>query len=226
MQFRTLRTLFILSLVALLATGCAHRRQKAFDYTAYKQSDPKSILVLPPLNSTPDIKATNSMLSFMTRPLAEAGYYVFPVAVMDETFKQNGLSTAGDIHAVPINKLQEIFGADAALYVNVTKYGSVYTVINSETVVAAEARLVDLKTGQLLWTGKASASSAEQQNNNGGGGIVGVLVSAAVKQVINSLTNESHRYAGVTSERLLATGHNGILYGPRSPQYGKGKGQQ
>jgi len=114
-----------------------------------------------------------------------------------------------------------IFGADAALYVTVTKYGSVYTVLNSEVVVAAEAKLVDLKTGTLLWDGKATASSAEQ-NNNSGGGLIGALVAAAVKQIINTSTDAAYPVAGVASGRLMsAGGSNGILYGPRSANYGK-----
>lgn len=207
-------------LPALFFVGCAHHGQP-YDYTAFKAAQPKSILVLPPLNNSPEVKATYGMLSQLSYPLAEAGYYVLPVAAVDETFKQNGLANAADIHNVSTRKLHEIFGADAALYVTVTKYGSVYTVLNSEVVVAAEARLVDLRTGTVLWDGKASASSAEQ-NNNSGGGLIGALVAAAVKQIINTSTDAAYPIAGVASGRLMsAGGSNGILYGPRSANYGK-----
>lgn len=207
-------------LPALFFVGCAHHGQP-YDYTAFKAAQPKSILVLPPLNNSPEVKATYGMLSQLSYPLAEAGYYVLPVAAVDETFKQNGLANAADIHNVGTRKLHEIFGADAALYVTVTKYGSVYTVLNSEVVVAAEARLVDLRTGTVLWDGKASASSAEQ-NNNSGGGLIGALVAAAVKQIINTSTDAAYPIAGVASGRLMsAGGSNGILYGPRSANYGK-----
>lgn len=43
--------------------------------------------------------------------------------------------------------------------------------------------LVDLASGQMLWTGTANASSAEQQNANSGG-LVGMLVQAAVNQIL------------------------------------------
>jgi hypothetical protein len=161
------------------------------------------------------------MLSQMSYPLAEAGYYVLPVAAVDETFKQNGLTSAADIHAVDVKKLREIFGADAGLYVTVTQYGSVYTVLNSQVLVSAEAKLVDLRTGDLLWKGRASASSSEQNNNNGGG-LIGALVAAAVKQIINTSTDAAYPIAGVASNRLLSAGSsNGILYGPRSVNYDK-----
>ncbi|AIA73213.1 DUF799 domain-containing protein [Pectobacterium atrosepticum] len=204
---------------ALVLTGCA--KPVPYDYTSFKQSKPKSILVLPPVNHSPDVKASYSLLSQVTYPLAESGYYVLPVAVVDETFKQNGLSTASDIHALSTAKLHQIFGADAALYLDVKEYGTSYIVINSETRVSADARLVDLRTGKLLWSGSATASSNEQQSNSNGG-IIGILVQAAVSQIADTISDKGHDVAGVTSARLLAAGHaRGMLYGPRSLQFGK-----
>lgn len=206
-----------LALAALLLGGCA--TQQAYDYTAFREARPASILVLPPLNSSPDIAATYSMMSQTTAPLAESGYYVFPVTLVDESFKQNGLTMPADIHAVPIGKLREIFGADAALYINVKQYGTSYAVIASETRVTAEARLVDLRSGNVLWSGAATASSAEGSNNNSGG-LIGMLVNAAIRQIVETISSQGHLIAGRTSARLLSAGRpNGILYGPRSPMY-------
>lgn len=213
-------TLKILGLGLLLALlgGCV-TPPPPYDYTAFKQSKPASILVMPPVNTSPDIKAGYSMLSHVTLPLAEAGYYVLPVAVVDETFKQNGVMSADEAQAIPTAKLHEIFGADSALYLEVTEYGSSYKVITSEVAVTAKAKLVDLRDGRLLWEGAARASSAENQNNNGGG-LIGMLITAAVEQVMNSLTDRGHEIAGITSARLLAGGRaNGMLLGPRSPRY-------
>jgi len=204
---------------AALMAGCATQKAAPFDYSAFKAAKPASIVVLPPVNNSPEVVAPYSVLAQVSYPLAEAGYYVLPVALVDETFKQNGLTTAADIHAVSTGKLRQIFGADAALYVTIKDYGSSYTVVRSDIIVTASARLVDLKTGAELWNGTASASSAEQ-NNNSGGGLVGALVAAAVKQIIASTTDASHPIAGVASQRLLAAGrYNGMLYGPRSDHY-------
>lgn len=208
-----------LAAAAVLLGGCAAPAKH--DYTAFRAAKPASILVLPPVNESPDVNATFSMLAQTTQPLAEGGYYVIPVTLAHETFQQNGLTNAADIHEVSVSKLKEIFGADAALYIKITRYGSTYTVLSSAAIVSAEARLVDLSTGTLLWSGRASASSDEGNNNNGGG-LAGLLVSAIVKQIMNNVTDASHTVAGITSFRLLSVGTpNGLLYGPRSPHYGK-----
>lgn len=210
----------LLLLAAALLSGCVTPTVKRPDYSAFKESKPRSIVVLPPLNESVDVKATYGFLSQATYPLAEAGYYVFPVALVDETFKQNGLTHPGDIHQVPAAKLREIFGADAALYIVVKEYGTKYLVLDSATTVAATATLVDLRSGATLWTGNARASSAENSNNSGG--LVGQLVAAAIKHIINNVQEDAaYPIAGIASQRLLsAGGQTGILYGPRSPKYG------
>ena len=189
-----------------------------YDYSAFKRDRPVSMLVLPPLNESPDVAATYGVLSQVTLPLAEAGYYVVPVALMDETFRQNGLNNAAEIQDVSAQKLREIFGADAAVYIKVKKYGSSYAVVSSETRVTIEARIVDLRSGDLLWQGSATASSSEAQGSNQGG-LLGLLVQAIVSQIASSATDASFKYAGLASQRLLYARKNGILYGPRSPNY-------
>ena len=216
-MFIPFRWIGLLALFFVLG-GCAGRQN--IDYTAFRESKPRSILVLPPLNNSPDVRATYSFLSTVTRPLAEGGYYVFPVALVDQTFRENGLTTAGEIHQVPLDKLRQIFGADATLYITVTKYGSVYMLIGSEVRVSAIAKLVDNRTGQSLWVGAATASDSEGGNNSGGG-LAGMLITALVKQVVGSIGDQGHRVARLTSQRLLSAMPNGLLYGPRSPFYGK-----
>jgi hypothetical protein len=207
------------ALVALLA-GCVSP-PPAHDYTAFKEADPHSVIILPPLNNTPEVIAPYSVMTQMVTPIAESGFYVFPVAVVEQTFKGNGLTVASDVHQVPVDKLHSIFGADSALYITVEEYGTSYVVISSETAVTVSASLVDLRTGVQLWQGKARASSAEQRNNSGGG-LVGMLVVAAINQIAETITDKGFEIAAITSNRLLSSdAYNGLLYGPRSPSYGK-----
>ncbi|MGE8376018.1 MAG: DUF799 domain-containing protein [Diaphorobacter nitroreducens] len=203
--------------VILLLSGCA--TPQPYDYSALRQAKPQSILVLPPLNQTPEVTAPAGVLSRATLPLAESGYYVLPVAVTEETFRNNGIISAQDAQELPVAKLREIFGADAALYLDVRQYGSVYSIVSSETRVTLAARLMDLRTGEQLWSGEATASSAE--NKSSSGGLVGMLVSALIDQIVETLSDRSVQIAEVANGRLLYAGRpGGLLHGPRSPKYG------
>jgi hypothetical protein len=64
-------------------------------------------------------------------------------------------------------------------------------------------------------------TSSDEGGNNSGGGLIGMLITAAVKQIIAASTDAGHPIAGIASNRLLSAGHPaGLLYGPRSPKYG------
>lgn len=202
----------IVAVAALILSGCA--KQAPYDYTAFRASKPASILVLPAKNSSPDVNAAHSLVSVVTGPLAESGYYVFPVAVVEKTFEQNGLATAADAQSVNTARLREIFNADAALYLDVTEYGAQYQVFDSVTAVRVRGRLVDLRSGKQIWSGAGYASDAQNNSNNG---VIGLLISAAVKQIASNISDKSHDIAILASASLLtADGRNGaILPGPR-----------
>jgi len=206
---------FIGSFMALVfISGCATPK----DYTAFRQHAPRSVLVLPPLNESLDIKATYGVLSTVTRPLSEMGYYVYPVAVIDQLLKENGLPTAGEMHQIPLDKIHEIIGADAVLYMTVEEYGTKYSIIDSSTIVRLLARLVDVETGNLLWNGHVDVRVSGSQNS--GGGLIGALVASAVNQVIASGTDQAHDVAAQANGRLLTTRGQGLLYGPYNPNFG------
>jgi hypothetical protein len=214
---RVLLAAFSLSLGLL--GGCA-TKPPAWDYTNFQRAKPATLLVMPPVNDAPDVKATPAVWSHATQPLSEAGYYVLPVTLVDETFRSNGVYTANDAQEVPLQKLREVFGADAAVYIKVKKYGTTYAVIASETRVEVEAHIVDLRTGDMLWKGSAMATSAEQQQSQGG--LAGLLVQALVNQIVGTATDAAFNYAGIASQRLMAAPrYNGVLPGPRSPLYGQ-----
>jgi hypothetical protein len=207
----------ITALCLLLLVGCAAPPKP--DQSDFRNSKPASVLVLPPINQSPDIRGSLTLLSTVTHPLAEAGYYVYPVALVEATFKENGLSLPDQMHEAPLSKLHSIFGADAVLYITVEKYGSSYVVVDSQTVVSVKAKLVDARNGKLLWQGQASASDAEGRDNNNG--VLGMLLTSVIHQLASNIGNPGHRIATMASFRLLSPHSGGILYGPRSPNYGK-----
>ncbi len=210
--------LWVTGMAAMLA-GCAVAPRTSYDYTAFRQSDPRSILVLMPVNSSPDVKAASSVLAQATVPLAEMGYYVFPVAVVDEMFRQNGLSDGQEIQTVPTRKLREVFGADAAMYLEVEDYGASYQVLQSVSTVTVNGRLVDLRTGGTLWEGRASGSSS---SGGDGGSPLGMLLTAVADQIANTVTDSSYDLAAEVDDLLFNVGSTGgLLYGPYHPAYGK-----
>ena len=205
--------------VAAVLAGCATPQHSNIDYSALRAARPATLLVLPPLNDSPDVKASATVWAHATRPLAEAGYYVLPVTLVNETFRQNGVTTAHDAHHIPYAKLREYFGADAGVYITVQRYGTSYAVISSQTRVDVKAEVVDLRTGQSLWKGSAFSTSGDQSS---GGSVAAILVSALVNQVVNTATDAAARHAVIANAQLFSPARrDGLLPGPRSPLYGQ-----
>ncbi|HEY7139891.1 MAG TPA: GNA1162 family protein [Methylomirabilota bacterium] len=203
----------LLAALGGLASGCA--TAKGYDYTNYRAYPPRSILVLPPVNEGTDVRATYGYLSTVTRPIAELGYYVFPVALVDQLFKENGMPTPGEMVQAPLGKIREIVGADAVLYITIKQYGTRFQLLASSTVVTAVARLVDTRTGTVLWQGRLAAEEA----SGASGSILADVIGAVLTQVINQSTDRAHGVAERANAQL-AIKDRGLLHGPYSPKYG------
>lgn len=216
-MYRVIRVVRMAAATGVLLLSACATRTPQIDYTAFRESRPRSILVMPPVNQSLDTAAVATFLATSTIPLAEAGYYVIPVTLSDQTFKQNGVTVAEEAHAIQPGRLREIFGADAALYITITRYGVSYQVLNSVVRAAASARLVDLRTGQELWSGSISEQYSNSSSNNG---LFGILLEAVVDQVVNTLSDKPYDLGKQANNRMLSAGHKGsILYGPYHSRY-------
>lgn len=201
-------------LLVFAGIGCAVEKK---DYSAFKAHRPKSILVLPAINESTSMEATYGHLSTVTFPLAEMGYYVFPVAVVDQLMKENGMPTSGEMHQISLKKAEQIFGADAVLFLRIKQYGSKYVVLSSVTIVSLEARLVDTRTGTLLWEHKAVAQQASNSSDN----IIATMIIAAASQIVKSKTDYAHLLCPMANQLLFGIPGQGLLPGPRHPLHGK-----
>ena len=207
------------TLLALFFAGCFFKEPEPYDYSAFLQKKPRSILVLMPTNDSTEVAGSAAVLANAVAPLSEAGYYVFPVALVNDTFKQNGITEPGEVAAVPLNKLDKIFHADSVLYINIKDYGTSYVIVSSSTKVVLEAKLVDIKSGATLWQGEAEAA---EDSGSGQNSLLGMLVSAVITQVANTISDRSYDLAVRADAYLFSSNcHNCILYGPYSPHYGK-----
>jgi hypothetical protein len=205
----TLRLCSLLIVFSGLA-GCA----TPYNYENFRRAKPRSILVIPPLNNATDVRGTYSYLSTVTLPIAEKGFYVFPVAVVDQMMKENGVQTAHDMHQISLKKISEIIGPDAVLYLTLEEYGTKYVIVQSQTEVTVSGKLVDARTGTTLWEGRTTANDA---SSSGGGGLSS-LITAVVVQAVNSSVDHAHEVSQTANSQLFFTEGHGLLNGPYHPQ--------
>lgn len=205
------RQLMILVFITL-ASACATTKEPP-DYTNFLESKPASILVLPPANQSVEVTAPSACLSVLSQPIAEKGYYVLPVSLVSQYFKENGVTVAEDIHQIPVKKLYDVFGADAVMYITIQQWGQQYQVVNSAAKVIASIRLVDARNGAELWNGDLNMVQSSQ---SGSGGLLESMLVAAVTQMMASDGSISLDLARDGSHNLFFDKKYGLINGPRA----------
>ncbi len=204
---KNIRSLLLAGLF-MLAMGCA---VTPYNYSALNEAKPRSIVVIPPVNSSVEVDAPYIYLSTISKPLAEKGYYVFPVSVIDNFLKENGLPTPAEMNSISLDKIRENIGADAVLYVEIIDWGQKYNVLSSNAVVRAKLRLIDTRTGSLLWDAEAHAI---QEGSGSGGGIVGLLIGAIINQIAGSIVDVTPDLSRTANEAVFSSQKRGLLKGP------------
>lgn len=200
--------LLLIACAIAVLSGCA---LQPYDYTAINAAKPKSILVIPPTSESTDVNSTYTFLSTISKPLAEQGYYVFPVAVVDTFMKENGLPTPDEMNSIPLEKISAVTGADAVLYVNINQWGQKFQLISSVTIIDSDVRLVDTSTGTLLWSAKIQA---QQGSSDGGGGLAGAIVGAIAEQIASAIVDKTY---GLSAQQNLLAVNNKTRGLPNGP---------
>jgi hypothetical protein len=104
-----------------ILTGCKPPVANPKDYTKFRAEGPRSILVVPVINRTVDVTAPDYFLATISRPIAERGYYVFPVNLVKHVLEDDGLSDANLVHQANPKRLGDLFGVDTILYITIQK---------------------------------------------------------------------------------------------------------
>jgi hypothetical protein len=187
------------------------------DYTAFNAQDPHSILVIPAVNNSTEVKATNDYLTTLPEPLAERGYYVFPTNMVQHIMQDNGLGDPGMVAQADPVRLAGLFGADAVLYSKIEQWSAQYLVLTANVTVQVHYTLKSGKTGQVLWDQDATYVYSPQAANGGG---IGGLIADAVQAAI---TRGAPNYIPVaqTANALAFTPPNqGLPFGPYDAKHG------
>jgi hypothetical protein len=165
--------------------------------------EPRSILILPPVNKSNSAEALAAFELTLTRPLVEQGYYVFPMLATNVLLQQSGLAL-GSADTNRSVALKNLTGADAFLYVTITEWTRINSIILSPSVqLAAEYRLVDAVSGEDLW--RATARNEINVQKSTGGPVVVVITDYRIPA--RSLTRQA-----------ITAPQTGLPYGPYHPK--------
>jgi len=199
----------------LLLSGCAGTTPttKGSEFPKMYEEQPRSLLILPPINESSDAEAKRYYMTTVEVPFAQMGYYVFPVEMVSEIMKQEGVYDTELLYNMPLNKFYDYFGADAVLFTKIKAWKVSYAVIASTLTVSIEAIIKSTKTDQELW--RYADTIVVDLSGGGGGGSLSGLIASAIATAINTAAADYVDYARLANSRIVFT----LPAGPYSPLY-------
>jgi hypothetical protein len=198
--------------LAALAVGCVP--PKTGDVSRFVAAQPRSILIVPVVNRSVDVNASDYFLSTVPVPVAERGYYVFPTNLVKRTLEDDGLADSVLVHGADPTRLAALFGADAILYVVIERWDAKYVVLSTQVTVDIVYTIKDGKTGATLWTDREIAVYTSDGGNNG---LLGALVAAAITKASPSYMPLARQ----ANAKALAFPGPGFPAGPYRPEHGR-----
>ncbi|MBV7316544.1 GNA1162 family protein [Shewanella sp. NIFS-20-20] len=172
-----IRNLIIFSSLLLLG-GCAATttKQQAFP-KMYSENKPQTIVIAPVINNTMAAEASDYLNATVAQPLANKGFYVMPVPVVSDVFKQAGVIDGAQLKGVPAKTYYEKFGADAVLYITLTHWETNYIVVGGNVTLGMEYVLVSTHTNDVLWS---YANTLVVDTSGSSGNIIADLIVTAI----------------------------------------------
>ena len=220
----TIRAILPVARGLLLMVACQQPKPAPHkDYTRLRGEDPRSILVVPAVNRTVDVTAADYFLSTLSVPVAERGFYVYPVYLVKRLLEDDGLSDATLVHQADPRRLGAIFGADAVLYVTINKWDAKYAVISTSVEVEFEYVLKSAKTGDELWRNHVGWVYVPQNHGSGNG-----LVDLIAMAVQAGMTKAAPNYMPLAHQANAAAfypAHRGLPAGPHQDKHGQDQEQ-
>ena len=199
-------------LLAALAAACAQPPKK--DYSKLISANPRSLLVVPVVNKSVDVDAADYFLSTVSVPLAERGYYVFPVNLVKRMLEDDGLADASLVHGTDPVRLCALFGADAVLFISIEQWTAKYIILSTQVTVEFHYVLKDGRTGEELWRDHETNTYA---SDSGGGGLAGAIAAAIIAKAAPNYMPMARQ----ANAHAMTYPGPGFPAGPYRPEYRK-----
>jgi hypothetical protein len=181
---------------------------------------PLTILVLPPINETTAADAKEYYSTTIAEPLSFSGYYIFPLEVISEIMKNEGIYDTETIMNLPPHKFKDFFGADAVMYIWIQKWSTSYYIVGGNVSVSIHSVIRSTTTGEDLWQYEGTIVEDTTVTSSGGG-----LAGLAIAMVATAIKTAATDYVPI-AKRANYMIINSIPYGKYNPGYDKDREQK
>ncbi len=181
-----MKRLIPIILLAATVSSCGTMSQvtRESQYAAMYNDMPVTILVMPPINNTSNVEAKDLLYTSISRPLAEAGYYVISPLLAMDILKAESAYDAELFIDKPLNMFKDYFGADAVVFSQIddwTKRG-----FGIETKIRYIIK--SASSGEILFD-RSCDLYLDLQQHSGNSSALAQLVDLAVSAIATAATD-------------------------------------
>lgn len=218
---KTRRLLFLGICCLLVLTGCGPKHITKYEaFPKVYAERPLAIIVLPPINETTAADAKEYYSTTIAEPLSFSGYYVFPLEVISEIMKNEGIYDTETLINLPPHKFKDFFGADAVMYIWIQRWSTSYYVLGGNVSVSIRSVIRSTTTGDDLWQYEGTIVEDTTVTSSGGG-----LAGLAVAMVATAIKTAATDYVPI-AKRANYMIINSIPCGKYNPSYDKDREQR
>ena len=117
------RFVYLLLICSVLTScGMLESVTRESQYAKMYEEKPVTLLVMPPINNSANVEAKDLLYTSISRPLVEAGYYVFSPLLAMDILKAESAYDAENFFDASLTAFNDYFGADAVVFSVIDKW--------------------------------------------------------------------------------------------------------
>ena len=183
----------ILTTLVLSSCGVSNLTRSSL-YPKMYEEKPVTLLVMPPINNTANVEAKDLLYTSISRPLAEAGYYVIPPSLAMDVLKQESAYDAEMFIDRPLRQFHDFFGADAVVFSIIDSWAKQGIGINTKIRYLIKSTLTDEvlfdRTCDLYLDLSVDSSTYDKNGKKKEPTFLGVLIDLAAGALNTALTDQ------------------------------------
>lgn len=181
-----MKRIFPIIVLAAMVCSCGTTNlvTRESQYAAMYNDMPVTILVMPPINNTSNVEAKDLLYTSISRPLAEAGYYVISPLLAMDILKAESAYDAELFIDKPLTAFKDYFGADAVVFSQIDDWAKKGFGIETKIRYIIKSTT----SGEVLFD-RSCDLYLDLQQNSGGNSWISTLVDLAVSAISTATTD-------------------------------------
>lgn len=174
----------ILLTVVVSSCGLTNQVTRESQYAAMYNDMPITLLVMPPINNTSNVEAKDLLYTSISRPLAEAGYYVISPLLAMDVLKAESAYDAEMFIDKPLTMFRDYFGADAVVFSQIDDWTKLGFGIDTKIRYIIKSAT----SGEVLFD-RSCDLYLDLQQNSGNNSALGLLIDLAASAIATATTD-------------------------------------